>query len=130
MAFQVVAICTMLVFYGCYFGKMINQKKKGIQIMSLFLCLVIFATGIPKSVFADEVQNKTFQIEQSVKVEDTSVNLKTIINYQIPSVETVSFSFTMGITPNFNNSEKVLWALTRLISSTTVPLVIRICPAT
>ena len=31
MAFQVVAICTMLVFYGCYFGKMINQKKKGIQ---------------------------------------------------------------------------------------------------
>lgn len=31
MGFQVITICTMLVFYGCYFGKMINQKKKGIQ---------------------------------------------------------------------------------------------------
>lgn len=31
MKFQVVAFAILLVFYGCYFIKMISQKKKGIQ---------------------------------------------------------------------------------------------------
>lgn len=31
MKFQVVAFIVLLVFYGCYFIKMISQKKKGIQ---------------------------------------------------------------------------------------------------
>ena len=31
MWFQVTAIIILLVFYGCYFGKMLSQKKKGIQ---------------------------------------------------------------------------------------------------
>lgn len=31
MFFQITAIVILLTFYGCYFGKMISQKKKGIQ---------------------------------------------------------------------------------------------------
>lgn len=31
MIFQLMGIMILLVFYGCYFLKMINQKKKGIQ---------------------------------------------------------------------------------------------------
>lgn len=31
MGFQVMAILILLIFYGCYFSKMIIQKKKGIQ---------------------------------------------------------------------------------------------------
>lgn len=31
MIFQITAIIVLLVFYGCYFAKMISQKKKGIQ---------------------------------------------------------------------------------------------------
>lgn len=31
MIFQVLAITILLVFYGCYFGKMISQRKRGIQ---------------------------------------------------------------------------------------------------
>ena len=31
MEFQVSAVMILLVFYGCYFGKMIMQKKRGIQ---------------------------------------------------------------------------------------------------
>lgn len=31
MGFQFIAIMTFIVFYGCYFVKMIHQKKKGIQ---------------------------------------------------------------------------------------------------
>ena len=31
MGFQITAIIILLAFYGCYFGKMISQKKKGIQ---------------------------------------------------------------------------------------------------
>ena len=31
MGFQISAIIILLVFYGCYFGKMFMQKKKGIQ---------------------------------------------------------------------------------------------------
>lgn len=29
--FQIIAIIILLVFYGCYFGKMFSQRKKGIQ---------------------------------------------------------------------------------------------------
>lgn len=31
MSFQISAVIILLVFYGCYFGKMFMQKKKGIQ---------------------------------------------------------------------------------------------------
>lgn len=31
MEFQISAVIILLVFYGCYFGKMFMQKKKGIQ---------------------------------------------------------------------------------------------------
>lgn len=31
MIFKITAIVILLIFYGCYFGKMISQKKKGIQ---------------------------------------------------------------------------------------------------
>lgn len=31
MIFQIIAIVIMTVFYGCYFTKMISQRKKGIQ---------------------------------------------------------------------------------------------------
>ena len=31
MAFQVTGIAVLLIFYGCYFGKMMAQRKKGIQ---------------------------------------------------------------------------------------------------
>ena len=31
MLFQVTAIILLLVFYGCYFGKMFLQKRQGIQ---------------------------------------------------------------------------------------------------
>lgn len=31
MIFQVLAIMILVAFYGCYFAKMINQRKKGIQ---------------------------------------------------------------------------------------------------
>lgn len=31
MIFQIIAIAVLIVFYGCYFVKMISQKKKGIQ---------------------------------------------------------------------------------------------------
>lgn len=31
MGFQVTAILLILIFYGCYFGKMLSQRKKGIQ---------------------------------------------------------------------------------------------------
>lgn len=31
MFFQIMALITLLIFYGCYFGKMISQKKRGIQ---------------------------------------------------------------------------------------------------
>lgn len=31
MIFQIIAIIILLTFYGCYFIKMINQKKKGVQ---------------------------------------------------------------------------------------------------
>ena len=31
MFFQAGAIIILLLFYGCYFGKMFLQKKKGIQ---------------------------------------------------------------------------------------------------
>lgn len=31
MVFQIIAIVILLIFYGCYFGKMISQKKQGIQ---------------------------------------------------------------------------------------------------
>ncbi len=31
MPFQMIALMVLLIFYGCYFGKMIHQKKQGIQ---------------------------------------------------------------------------------------------------
>lgn len=31
MCFQIIAIIILLLFYGCYFGKMFSQRKKGIQ---------------------------------------------------------------------------------------------------
>ena len=31
MRYQIAAIVILLIFYGCYFGKMMSQKKKGIQ---------------------------------------------------------------------------------------------------
>ncbi len=31
MGFQIVAVIILLAFYGCYFGKMLMQKQKGIQ---------------------------------------------------------------------------------------------------
>ncbi len=31
MFFQIAAVLILLIFYGCYFGKMLIQKKKGIQ---------------------------------------------------------------------------------------------------
>lgn len=31
MNFQIIAIIILLLFYGCYFSKMLNQKKRGIQ---------------------------------------------------------------------------------------------------
>ncbi len=31
MIFQIIAILILLAFYGCYFGKMFSQRKKGIQ---------------------------------------------------------------------------------------------------
>lgn len=31
MVFQLIAIVLLMVFYGCYFAKMIQQKKRGIQ---------------------------------------------------------------------------------------------------
>lgn len=31
MVFQLISIGVFLVFYGCYFGKMICQRRKGIQ---------------------------------------------------------------------------------------------------
>lgn len=31
MHYQIAAIIILLIFYGCYFGKMMSQKKKGIQ---------------------------------------------------------------------------------------------------
>lgn len=31
MGFQLVAVCLLIVFYGCYFAKMIRQQRKGIQ---------------------------------------------------------------------------------------------------
>lgn len=31
MPFQIIALMVLLIFYGCYFGKMIRQKKQGIQ---------------------------------------------------------------------------------------------------
>lgn len=31
MRFQIAAIVILLMFYGCYFGKMFSQRKKGIQ---------------------------------------------------------------------------------------------------
>ena len=31
MAFQVMGIAVLLIFYGCYFGKMLAQRKKGIR---------------------------------------------------------------------------------------------------
>ena len=31
MTFQIVAIIILLAFYGCYLGKMLLQKKQGIQ---------------------------------------------------------------------------------------------------
>ena len=31
MFFQIIAIVILVAFYGCYFGKMISQKKKGIR---------------------------------------------------------------------------------------------------
>lgn len=31
MAFQIIAITVFIVFYGCYFVKMIRQKRKGIH---------------------------------------------------------------------------------------------------
>ena len=31
MSFQISAVIILLIFYGCYFGKMFMQKKKGIQ---------------------------------------------------------------------------------------------------
>ena len=31
MKFQIMAMIALLIFYGCYFGKMMSQRKKGIQ---------------------------------------------------------------------------------------------------
>ena len=31
MAFQIIAVVILIVFYGCYFLKMLSQKKKGIK---------------------------------------------------------------------------------------------------
>lgn len=31
MIFKIISIATLIVFYGCYFAKMIRQKKQGIQ---------------------------------------------------------------------------------------------------
>lgn len=31
MFFQIIAIIVLLLFYGCYFGKMLSQKRRGIQ---------------------------------------------------------------------------------------------------
>lgn len=31
MTFQIIAISSLLAFYGCYLGKMLLQKKQGIQ---------------------------------------------------------------------------------------------------
>lgn len=31
MIFQIIALIILIIFYGCYLGKLINQKKKGIQ---------------------------------------------------------------------------------------------------
>ena len=31
LGFQIIAVCLLLTFYGCYFAKMIGQKRRGIQ---------------------------------------------------------------------------------------------------
>lgn len=31
MEFKLISIATLIIFYGCYFVKMLRQKKKGIQ---------------------------------------------------------------------------------------------------
>ena len=31
MVFKIISIATLIVFYGCYFAKMLQQKKQGIQ---------------------------------------------------------------------------------------------------
>ena len=31
MTFQIIAISSLLAFYGCYLGKMLLKKKQGIQ---------------------------------------------------------------------------------------------------
>lgn len=55
MEFQIFAIILMLAFYGCYFGKMVVQKKNGIQTDQLGKGKKGFAKGVEITVKAASI---------------------------------------------------------------------------
>lgn len=74
MLFQIAGIVILAAFYGCYFMKMISQKKKGIQ---------------------------TDQMGKGKKglVKGIEVTMK-ISSYLVPAAEIVSIAFNMAFFPN------------------------------
>lgn len=60
LLFKMIAMVTLLVIYGCYFGKMIAQKRKGIQTNQIGKGKVGFvkSTGFERDDHGDDMKKK------------------------------------------------------------------------
>lgn len=66
MIFQIIAIVILFVFYACYFGKMISQKKKDL----IFICSVhtmrnSWRAGVSKTDKTELVTSGIYQISRN-----------------------------------------------------------------
>lgn len=85
MIFQIIALIILLIFYGCYFGKMISQKKRGIKTDQI---------GKGKTGF--------------VKVVELTMKVATIA---VPIVEVISIGFSTTCLPVYARICGVVLAL-------------------
>jgi len=85
MIFQIIALIILLIFYGCYFGKMISQKKRGIKTDQI---------GKGKTGF--------------VKVVELTMKVATIA---VPIVEVISIGFSTTCLPVYARIFGVVLAL-------------------
>ncbi len=107
----------------------IIKRKHSKHLLSLLLCFVmlgsIFSNSLIPAKAAGKAENKTVQIEHTIKVEGTSVNLKATVNYQMPSPDDSSdFNLRANKNSVFIDEEgtEVYFYLETSISATSVTL--------
>ncbi len=71
MIFQIIALSVLAVFYGCYFAKMISQRRKGIRYGVMVFILAVFTmrdswrAGVSKTEKTELVTSGIYQISRN-----------------------------------------------------------------